>query len=108
MRIPTGMANADWDISLLNSAGDVIARRRVAGSEDPNALWDEISRPAVGTFTLRIRGPWGRGASRNFTIVEGLSVQPDFCHARQLCTQLMASNYRVNSSNSASVTASSD
>jgi hypothetical protein len=74
MRIPTGMANADWDISLLNSAGDVIARRRVAGSEDPNALWDEISRPAVGTFTLRIRGPWGRGASRNFTIVEGLSV----------------------------------
>ena len=32
------------------------------------------SRPAVGTFTIRVRGPWGRGASRSFTVVEDLSV----------------------------------
>ncbi|WP_043984258.1 hypothetical protein [Mycolicibacterium llatzerense] len=74
IRIPAGMTNADWDMSLLDSAGDVITRQRVSGTEDPNTLWDKLPRPIIGTFTLRIRGPWGRGASRNFTIVEGLSL----------------------------------
>ncbi|WP_156452469.1 hypothetical protein [Mycobacterium gordonae] len=74
IRIPGSMANANWDITLHDSAGDVIARKRLTGAEDPNIIWDEVSRPVAGTFTLRVRGPWGRGATRNFTLVEGLSV----------------------------------
>lgn len=74
IHIPSSMASADWDVTLHDSAGDVIARTRVAGTEDPNCLWDGMPRPAVGTFTIRVRGPWGRGASRAFTVVEDLSV----------------------------------
>jgi hypothetical protein len=74
IHIPTSMANADWDVTLHDSAEDVIARKRLVGTEDPNELWDSLSRPAVGTFTVRVRGPWGRGASRSFTVVEDLSV----------------------------------
>ena len=74
IHIPSSMANADWDVTLHDSAGDVIARKRFAGTEDPNKLWDSVSRPTAGTFTIRVRGPWGRGASRSFTVVEDLSV----------------------------------
>lgn len=74
VRIPGSMANADWDISLHDASGEVVARNSVSGSDDPNMLWDSLSRPIVGTYTLRVRGPWGRGASRTFTIVEGLSM----------------------------------
>jgi hypothetical protein len=74
IHMPSSMANADWDISLHDSAGDVIARKRVSGPEDPNRLWVDVPRPVMGTFTIRVRGPWGRGASRSFTVVEDLSV----------------------------------
>jgi hypothetical protein len=74
IHIPSSMANADWDISLHDGSGDVIARKRITGTQDPNTLWDDGRRPLVGTFSLRVRGPWGRGASRSFTLVEGLSV----------------------------------
>jgi hypothetical protein len=72
--IPSSMANADWDVSLHDGSGDVIARKRVSGTEDPSRLWDYVPRPVIGTFTIRVRGPWGRGASRTFTVVEDLSV----------------------------------
>ena len=72
--IPTAMANAAWDITLHDSAGSLISRRRVTAEEDPNALWDNVPRPLVGTYIVRVRGPWGRGASRTFTVVEGFSV----------------------------------
>lgn len=74
IQIPESMANADWDVTLHDSSGDVIARHRATGAEDPNRLWASVSRPLVGSFTVRVRGPWGRGASRTFTVVEGLSV----------------------------------
>jgi hypothetical protein len=74
IHIPSSMTNADWDVTLHDSAGEVIVRKRITGSEDPNSLWDSVPRPAVGTFAIRVRGPWGRGASRSFTVVEGLSI----------------------------------
>jgi hypothetical protein len=72
--IPTSMAAADWDVTLHDSAGNIVTRRRIAGTEDPNKLWDSVPRPVAGTFTIRVRGPWGRGTSRSFTLVENLSV----------------------------------
>ncbi|MBX7432552.1 hypothetical protein JDV09_10620 [Mycobacterium sp. Y57] len=74
IRIPESMTNADWDVTLHDSAGHVIARHRVSGSADPDRLWDGVPRPLVGNYTVRVRGPWGRGASRTFTVVEGLAV----------------------------------
>nr|WP_131721717.1 hypothetical protein [Mycolicibacterium komanii]CRL70025.1 hypothetical protein CPGR_01807 [Mycolicibacterium komanii] len=74
LSIPSSMANSVWDVTLHDSAGEVIARTRLTGTEDPNKIWDEVPRPVVGTFAVRIRGPWGRGATRSFTVVEGVSV----------------------------------
>jgi hypothetical protein len=72
--LPSSMADARWDVTLHDADGSVIARRTTDGNEDPNLLWDEVPRPLVGTYTVKVRGPWGRGASRTFAIVEGLSL----------------------------------
>jgi hypothetical protein len=74
IHIPSTMGHAVWDVSLHDSTGDVIARTRVSGIEDANRLWGEVPRPVIGTFSIRVRGPWGRGATRAFTVVEDLSV----------------------------------
>lgn len=74
LQIPKSMANAGWDVTLHATSGELLARHRVSGSDDPNQLWDKVPRPLVGSFTVRVRGPWGRGASRTFTIVEGLTA----------------------------------
>ena len=72
--IPLGMTNAEWDVTLHDGEGAIIARRRISGGDEPNSLWDSVQRPLVGTYLIRVRGPWGRGATRSLTIVEGLSV----------------------------------
>ncbi|MGQ9351436.1 hypothetical protein [Mycolicibacterium gilvum] len=74
IEIPSSMSNAHWDITLHNNSGELIARHRVTGEEGGDKLWSNVPRPLVGTFTLRIRGPWGRGATATFNIVEGLAV----------------------------------
>lgn len=75
IRIPGSLEAADWDVTLHDDgSGEVIARHRVSEAEGPNRLWQSIPRPLVGSFTVRVRGPWGRGATRTFTVVEGLAV----------------------------------
>jgi hypothetical protein len=72
--VPPNMADADWDVTFHDSDGAVISRRRISGTDDPNSVWDSVPRPLIGTYSLRVRGPWGRGATRSFAIVEGLSL----------------------------------
>ena len=74
VNLPNGMINADWDVALLDGDGTVISRQRITGGDDPNRMWEGLPRPLVGTYSLRVRGPWGRGATRTFSIVEGLSL----------------------------------
>lgn len=73
--LPEDLSSADWDVSLLNARGDVMARwRSGVDGEDPQALWDQVPRPLVGSYSVRVRGPWGRGTRRSFDIAEGFSV----------------------------------
>lgn len=72
--IPVGMAKAEWDVTLLDSDGNLVARQRITGGSDLSSLWDEVPRPLVGAYSMRVRGPWGRGATRSFSVVEGLSL----------------------------------
>lgn len=75
VHLPEQLGEASWDVSLLDGSGDLVARWRSGGSEsDPNSVWKSVPRPVVGTFTVRVRGPWGRGASRTLTVIEGLEV----------------------------------
>ena len=74
IRIPKSLEAASWEVTVQDSNGDVLARHRVSPDDESGSVWDGLTRPAVGTFTVRVRGPWGRGASRTFTVVEGLVV----------------------------------
>ena len=76
IKLPEHLSDANWEVALLTGSGEPVARWSVADqSGDPNSVWDEIARPIVGTFTVRVRGPWGRGATRTVTIVENLDVR---------------------------------
>lgn len=72
--VPSSMANATWDVTLHDCDGEVISRCRTSGSDDPNIMWDRVPRPLVGTYSVKVRGPWGRGATRSLAIVEGLTL----------------------------------
>jgi hypothetical protein len=75
IQLPAQLGEADWDVTLLDASGDVIGRWKNDGHDsDPNSIWDAVPRPAVGTFTIRVRGPWGRGATRALTVIEGLDI----------------------------------
>lgn len=72
--LPEELREAEWEASLLGADGLVAARWRSSDGGDPDEIWDLIDRPVVGSFTLQVRGPWGRGTSRAFDVVEGLRV----------------------------------
>lgn len=75
IQLPAQLDEAVWEVSLLDGTGDLVARWRSGdGDADPNSVWTEVSRPVVGTFTIRVRGPWGRGTTRTVTLIEDLSV----------------------------------
>lgn len=74
IRLPRNMQAADWEVTMHDGNGDVIVRHRLSGEDQPSHAWAGLPRPLVGTFTVRVRGPWGRGASRSFTLIEGLAV----------------------------------
>jgi hypothetical protein len=78
VELPEALSEARWEVVLLGAEGDTIARwvndDGVSGS---NSIWDSVSQPSVGTFSIRVRGPWGRGAQRTFTLVQGLRVAFD-------------------------------
>lgn len=57
IHIPQGLRAADWEVTLQDGNGEPIARRRASAHEDPNDIWGTISRPLVGSFTIRVRGP---------------------------------------------------
>ncbi|MEZ5112698.1 MAG: hypothetical protein R2693_04270 [Nocardioidaceae bacterium] len=67
--------DADWEVSILDSKGALVRRSSFKAGQATDELWSEMKRPVLGSFTIRVRGPWGRGASRSVFIAEGLSIQ---------------------------------
>ncbi|GAB2628390.1 hypothetical protein GCM10027270_14820 [Nocardioides ginkgobilobae] len=75
VELPDVLSEARWEVALLDAEGDTIARWLNDGSvPDPQSIWDAVPQPTLGTFTIRVRGPWGRGAQRTFTLAQGLRV----------------------------------
>lgn len=64
-----------WDVSLADARGTLMSRVSVTNSVDPESLWSALPRPLLGTFTVRVRGPWGRSAAKTLFIAEGLSLR---------------------------------
>ena len=72
--LPEGLG-VEWSASVQDDQGAVLVRRTLRNSDDSIELWRELPRPISGRLTLKVRGPWGRGASRRFTIIEQLEVE---------------------------------
>lgn len=76
VKLPDNFSSeTEWDVSVLDGKGALILRRSFRAGDPADGFWSEIRRPLLGTFTIRVRGPWGRGAARSVFIAEGLSVQ---------------------------------
>jgi len=75
VQLPDELGEANWEVALLDGTQQLVARW-VSGGEDhdPNSIWDAVQRPVVGAFSVRVRGPWGRGTTRSVYITEGLQV----------------------------------
>ena len=73
--LPEELADASWDVTVHDVNGALVGRWTSESADDPSSIWSHVPRPVVGSYDVRIRGPWGRGASRSVTIVEGLRVQ---------------------------------
>ncbi|MCA9332197.1 hypothetical protein KC968_04670 [Candidatus Saccharibacteria bacterium] len=74
IEIPEEFKAANWEISLINDTGKVINRITHDDGYSQVDLWASVSRPVLGEYTIRVRGPWGRGATKTVFIAEGLSV----------------------------------
>lgn len=76
IELPEGLSEAKWRIDVLDSDGDSLARwNSDEGSRDPNTVWSQLSRPFLGTISVRVQGPWGRGLTRTVAVAEGLSAR---------------------------------
>lgn len=74
--LPDGLgSDVGWEVSILDGKGALEGRTIFRSGQAAEALWSDLRRPLLGTFTVRVRGPWGRGASRTVFIAEGLAVQ---------------------------------
>ncbi|KQY51562.1 hypothetical protein [Nocardioides sp. Root140] len=75
VHLPEELGEANWQVTLLDGSGELVARWVSGGdNDDPNSIWGAVPRPVVGAFTVRVRGPWGRGTSRALKIIEGLQA----------------------------------
>lgn len=70
-----GGPDARWEVRIATADGRIVASETYAGAGDASAVWDELPRPLLGTFTVQVRGPWGRGSRRTVSVAEGLDVQ---------------------------------
>ncbi len=66
-----------WSVSLVDHTGAVVVRRDVSSEADCASVWASAPLALCGEVHLRIRGPWGRTASRRFTVVQGLTTDSD-------------------------------
>lgn len=72
--LPAGLEDARWEVLLQSDDSKVWSRWTSDSGVPIESLWSSTDRPIFGTFTIRVRGPWGRGASRRMTVVDGLNT----------------------------------
>lgn len=66
-------ADSHWTITISDDRGVALVEGlELASTDDPRAAWDRLPRPLLGSYSVRVRGPWGRGAVREVAIAEGL------------------------------------
>lgn len=75
--LPGGFSeDAQWTATITDAAGNaLIDQHHLRPGDDPSLIWGLLPRPLLGRYEVRVRGPWGRGASREVFIAEGVTAQ---------------------------------
>lgn len=72
---PESGAEAAWAVTIADGDGTVLVdNRALTPGMDQQSIWAAVTRPLLGTYRIRVRGPWGRGAARELVIAEGALV----------------------------------
>ncbi len=74
IELPEDGSDGEWEVAVLDAAGAPLTSCTYVGGGWATDIWDEVERPLLGKYTVRIRGPWGRGLTRDVTVIEGLEV----------------------------------
>lgn len=73
--LPEKLEDVTWTVTITNHAHDVLVDRRpICAGDDPTSVWDALAHPLLGRYTVQVRGPWGRGASREIHIAENVTA----------------------------------
>ncbi|MGJ6979250.1 hypothetical protein ACSDQ9_01780 [Aestuariimicrobium soli] len=68
--------DSSWSLTITDAGGRVLVDNRMlhAGDDLREGLWSGVPRPLLGTYRIRVRGPWGRGISRDLVLAEGVRM----------------------------------
>lgn len=102
-----GEEGPTWSVSLVDDSGTVLVRRDMSRTEDCDRIWDAAPTAICGGVALRIRGPWGRTASRRFALVHGLSVRATPQWRRMTSRGLVPASVQLSTSSGIRCSASS-
>lgn len=65
--------DSEWEVILMTSAGAELHRIRTAEGGSVESLWSGETGSIIGEYTIKIRGPLGRGTTRTLYIAEALT-----------------------------------
>ncbi len=88
--------DAEWQVALISSTGAEIGRVRTAEGESIDSLWGREPVNIIGEYTIKIRGPLGRGTTRTFYLAEGLKESASQAFRRMQTDGLEAASVRLN------------
>jgi hypothetical protein len=71
-------AHTVWTVDIRSSSDSATIASQTYPIDKPRMVtdpWDRLPRPLLGSFTITVRGPLGRGASRTVFLAERLEIQ---------------------------------
>jgi hypothetical protein len=72
---PLPSEGSPWEVTITDGSDKPLKRLAAHVTITPEELWEGVTRPLLGSYGLRVRGPWGRGAHRRVVVAEGLTVE---------------------------------
>lgn len=69
-------SETSWIVTITDGRGvNLVDGRPLRPGDDEHLMWQEVPRPLLGRYRIRVRGPWGRGAARDVVVAEGVRVE---------------------------------
>ncbi len=66
-------SDSEWEVTLLAAGSGIeLNKIKTVAGDNADSLWGNNNNEFFGEYTIKIRGPLGRGATRTLYIAEGL------------------------------------